>query len=84
LSVILIKVPSLNERKDDIQLLAEKFLGDIAEEYGAKRKSINAKAISALKSHDWTGNIRELRNVVERLVIMSGEEISPQDVEKYI
>lgn len=84
LSVILIKVPSLNERKDDIQLLAEKFLGDIAEEYGAKRKAISAKAIDALKSHDWTGNIRELRNVVERLVIMSGEEISPQDVEKYI
>ena len=84
LSVILIKVPSLNERKDDIRLLVEKFLEDIAEEQGAKRKSINPKAIDALKSHNWTGNIRELRNVVERLVIMSGEEISPQDVEKYL
>lgn len=84
LSVIVIKVPSLNERKDDISLLTDKFLNDIAEEYGAKKKAINAKAIDALKTHDWTGNIRELRNVVERLVIMSGEEISPQDVEKYL
>ena len=84
LSVIVIKVPSLNERKDDIALLTDKFLNDIAEEYGAKKKAINAKAIDALKAHDWTGNIRELRNVVERLVIMSGEEISPQDVEKYL
>lgn len=84
LSVILIKVPSLNDRKDDIPLLTEKFLEDIADEYGAKKKAINAKAISALQNHDWTGNIRELRNVVERLVIMSGDEISQQDVEKYL
>lgn len=84
LSVIVVKVPSLNERKDDISLLADKFLEDIAEEYGAKKKSIEPKALVALKEHNWTGNIRELRNVVERLVIMSGEEISPQDVEKYL
>ncbi|HEY0741999.1 MAG TPA: sigma-54 dependent transcriptional regulator [Chryseosolibacter sp.] len=84
LSVIVIKVPSLNERTDDIPLLTDKFLEDIAEEYGAKKKSISEKALTSLKSHDWTGNIRELRNVVERLVIMSGEEISPQDVEKYL
>ncbi len=84
LSVIVIKVPSLNERKDDIGLLTNKFLEDIAEEYGAKKKEINEKALTALKAHNWTGNIRELRNVVERLVIMSGEEISPQDVEKYL
>jgi two-component system, NtrC family, nitrogen regulation response regulator NtrX len=84
LSVIVIKVPSLNERKDDIPLLADKFLEDIAEDYGAKKKEITEKALTALKSHNWTGNIRELRNVVERLVIMSGEEISPQDVEKYL
>jgi two-component system, NtrC family, nitrogen regulation response regulator NtrX len=84
LSVIVIKVPSLNDRKEDIVLLTEKFLEDIAEEYGAKKKSIHAKAIEALKTHDWTGNIRELRNVVERLVIMSGEEITPQDVQKYV
>jgi two-component system, NtrC family, nitrogen regulation response regulator NtrX len=84
LSVIVIKVPSLNERKDDIPLLMDKFLDDIAEEYGAKKKGVNDKAINSLKNHNWTGNIRELRNVIERLVIMSGEEISPQDVEKYI
>lgn len=84
LSVIVIKVPSLNERKDDIPLLTEKFLQDIADDYGAKRKAISPKAIDALKQHNWTGNIRELRNVVERLVIMSGEEITPQDVTKYL
>jgi two-component system, NtrC family, nitrogen regulation response regulator NtrX len=84
LSVIVIKVPSLNDRKDDISLLTDKFLDDIAEEYGAKKKMINTQALDALKMHNWTGNIRELRNVVERLVIMSGEEISPQDVEKYL
>src|SRR5688572_8776819 len=84
LSVIVIKVPSLNERKDDIPLLVEKFLEDIAEEYGEKKKTFNTKAITGLKNHNWTGNIRELRNVVERLVIMSGDEISSQDVEKYL
>jgi DNA-binding NtrC family response regulator len=84
LSVIVIRVPSLNERKDDIPILTEKFLEDIAEEHGAKKKEISPKAIEGLKNHDWTGNIRELRNVVERLVIMSGDEISAQDVEKYL
>ena len=84
LSVIVIKVPSLNERKEDISLLTEKFLEDIAEEQGAKKKEISAKALETLKDHNWTGNIRELRNVIERLVIMSGEEISAQDVEKYL
>jgi len=84
LSVIVIKVPSLNERKEDIALLVDKFLNDIAEEYGAKPKNINTKAINALKEHNWTGNIRELRNVVERLVIMSGDEISADDVKRYV
>jgi two-component system nitrogen regulation response regulator NtrX len=84
LSVIVIKVPSLNERKDDIPLLVDKFLDDIAEEYGAKKKTVSTKAFTSLKNHNWTGNIRELRNVVERLVIMSGDEITPQDVEKYL
>jgi two-component system, NtrC family, nitrogen regulation response regulator NtrX len=84
LSVIVIKVPALNERKDDIPLLVEKFLEDIAEEYGEKKKGVNTKAFTSLKNHNWTGNIRELRNVVERLVIMSGDEISSQDVEKYL
>ncbi|HET7178159.1 MAG TPA: sigma-54 dependent transcriptional regulator [Chryseosolibacter sp.] len=84
LSVIVIKVPALNERKEDIPLLTDKFLQDIAEEHGAKKKSISEKALDSLKGHNWTGNIRELRNVIERLVIMSGDEISAQDVEKYL
>lgn len=84
LSVIVIKVPSLNERKDDIALLTDKFLEDIGEEHGAKKKEIAGKALESLKNHNWTGNIRELRNVIERLVIMSGDEISSQDVEKYL
>lgn len=84
LSVILIKVPALNERPDDIPLLTEKFLEDIADEYGSKKKTIGPKAIEALQSHNWTGNIRELRNVVERLVIMSADEISAEDVKKYL
>lgn len=84
LSVIVIKVPSLNDRKDDITLLTNKFLEDIAEEHGAKKKGIESKALDSLKNHNWTGNIRELRNVIERLVIMSGDEISAPDVEKYL
>lgn len=84
LSVILIKVPALNERKEDIPVLTDKFLEDIAEEYGSRKKGIHANALRALQEHDWTGNIRELRNVVERLVIMSGEEISADDVKKYL
>lgn len=84
LSVILIKVPSLNDRKDDIPLLTEKFLDDIAEEYGAKRKNIDPKAIDLLKNYNWTGNIRELRNVIERLVIMSTADISEDDVKRYL
>ena len=84
LSVIVIKVPALNERIDDIELLSDKFLDDIAEEYGAKKKSIQPSAFDALKKHNWTGNIRELRNVIERLVIMSGDEITADDVAKYL
>jgi two-component system, NtrC family, nitrogen regulation response regulator NtrX len=84
LSVILIKVPALNERTDDIPLLVNKFLDDIAEEHGSKKKTIQPQAIKALQKHNWTGNIRELRNVVERLVIMSADDISLEDVEKYL
>jgi two-component system, NtrC family, nitrogen regulation response regulator NtrX len=84
LSVILIKVPSLNDRKEDIPLLTEKFLEDIAEEQGSRKKSIAPHALEALQSHNWTGNIRELRNVVERLVIMSADVISAEDVKKYL
>lgn len=84
LAVIVIKVPSLNERKEDIGILVEKFLGEIAENYGAKKKTIDKKSIDLLKQHNWSGNIRELRNVVERLVIMSESEIRPDDVKKYL
>jgi DNA-binding NtrC family response regulator len=84
LSVIVIKVPALNDRKDDIPLLTEKFLEDIAEEYGAKKKNIDPEALELLKKYNWTGNIRELRNVIERLVIMSGGDISEEDVKKYL
>ncbi len=83
LGVIVIKVPSLDERKDDIALLVDKFLNDIAEEYRNTPKSIDKAAIKLLEQRTWSGNIRELRNVVERLVIMSGAKITAEDVEKY-
>lgn len=84
LSVIVIKVPSLDERKEDISLLVDKFLEDISESYGSKKKKMDTKALAALQTHSWTGNIRELRNVVERLVIMSGDDIVSEDVKKYL
>src|SRR4051812_46398287 len=84
ISVILIHVPSLNERRDDIPLLVDRFLEDIAEEYGQAKKTIDPKAIDALQNYNWTGNIRELRNVVERLVILSGKTISYEDVGNYV
>ena len=84
LGVIVIKVPSLSERKEDIPLLIEKFLSDLAEEHGAKAKKIDSKGIKELQNQNWTGNIRELRNVVERLVIMSGDRIESEDVKKYL
>ena len=84
LGVILIHVPSLNERRDDVPLLVEKFLTDVAEEYGQVKKGIDKKALDALKQHNWTGNIRELRNVVERLIILSGKEITAADVVAYV
>jgi two-component system, NtrC family, nitrogen regulation response regulator NtrX len=84
LGVILINVPSLNERKEDIPLLVDKFLEDIAEDYGQAKKEIDKKALEALQQHNWTGNIRELRNVVERLVILSGKTITAEDVKTYV
>ncbi len=84
LGVILINVPSLNERKEDIPLLVDKFLEDIAADYGQAKKEIEAKAIEKLKAHNWTGNIRELRNVVERLIILSGKIITEEDVKNYV
>jgi DNA-binding NtrC family response regulator len=83
LSVILIQIPSLKDRKEDIPLLVEKFLEDIAQENGSAKKKITAEAISKLKEFPWTGNIRELRNVVERLVILGEPTISINDVKKY-
>jgi DNA-binding NtrC family response regulator len=84
LSVILIHVPSLNERKDDIPLLVDRFLSDICSEYGVAKKNIDDDAISLLQEYNWTGNIRELRNVVERLIILSGKSISAEDVKAYV
>ena len=84
LGVILIAVPSLTERKADIALLADKFLKDISEEYGSKKKEMETKATKMLEAHPWTGNIRELRNVIERLVIMAGDTIKAEDVKKYL
>ncbi len=84
LSVIVIKVPSLNERISDIPLLVDKFLEDIALETGSKKKEIEEAALKALADYNWSGNIRELRNVVERLVIMSDAMIMETDVKKYL
>ena len=84
LSVILIHVPSLNERRDDIPLLVNKFLEDIALDYRQTPKSIDKKAMEALQQHNWTGNIRELRNVVERLIILSGKNITLDEVKNYV
>ena len=84
LSVILIHVPSLNERRDDIPLLVDQFLTDICTEYGTAKKEIDEDAIQLLQEYNWTGNIRELRNVVERLVILSGKNITVEDVKNYV
>ncbi|MDX5339510.1 MAG: sigma-54 dependent transcriptional regulator [Cyclobacteriaceae bacterium] len=83
LSVILIQVPALKDRKEDIPLLVEKFLDDIAQENGDVKKGITKEALEKLQEFPWTGNIRELRNVVERLVILGESKISLEDVKKY-
>jgi DNA-binding NtrC family response regulator len=83
LAVILIHVPSLNDRKDDIPLLAEHFLTMVCAEHGVGRKSFSDSALNQLKVTDWTGNIRELRNIIERLVILCGQEISGDDVKMF-
>lgn len=84
LSVILIHVPSLNDRKADIPLLINHFIKDISEEYKQPAKQIDDNAVEALQKYNWTGNIRELRNVVERLIILSDKKITKKDVETYI
>ena len=83
LAVILINVPSLNERRDDIPLLISHFAEKIASEQGNAVKHFSKEAIQLLQEYDWTGNIRELRNVVERLIILGGTEISESDVQLF-
>jgi DNA-binding NtrC family response regulator len=84
LGVIILHVPSLNERLGDIPLLVDRFLADVATDYGQPKKAIDKKAIELLQQHNWTGNIRELHNVVERLVILSGKTITAEDVRNYV
>ncbi|MEP3211352.1 MAG: sigma-54 dependent transcriptional regulator [Maribacter sp.] len=83
LAVILIKVPALNDRRDDIPLLINHFTYKITSEQGIAGKTFSDKAIKLLKAYDWTGNIRELRNVVERLIILGGHEVTEEDVKLF-
>ncbi|MAL59643.1 MAG: response regulator [Flavobacteriaceae bacterium] len=83
LAVILIKVPPLNERREDIPLLIDYFTKKIADEHGTAQKKFSDKAIKLLQEYDWTGNIRELRNVVERLIILGDKEVSENDVKLF-
>ncbi len=83
LSVIPINVPSLNERKEDIPLLAEHFINLVCSDYGMPVKTITKAAIIELQKKDWTGNIREFRNVIERLIILCGKEINDKDVKQF-
>jgi len=83
LNVIPIQVPALNERLEDIPLLVDYFAGQICAEQGIAAKTFDAAAIKALQGKDWTGNIRQLRNVVERLIILAGAQITAADVELY-
>ena len=83
LAVILVPVPALNDRRDDIPLLVTHFSNKVATEQGTAVKNFTDKAISKLQEYDWTGNIRELRNVVERLIILGGNEVSEEDVKLF-
>lgn len=83
LAVILIKVPALNDRRDDIPILINHFSKKVTEEQGIGVKTFSKDAIKLLKAYDWTGNIRELRNVVERLIILGGDEVSEDDVKLF-
>lgn len=84
LSVIVIKVPGLDERKDDIPLLVDHFVNQICSETGMQRREVDDEAMKLLVEKTWTGNIRELRNVVERLLILSGSRITADDVRNYV
>lgn len=83
LSVILIHVPTLNDRLDDIPLLADHFIKQICLEYGMPGKSITKKAVAELQKNNWTGNIREFRNVIERLIILGDKTITDADVIRF-
>ncbi len=83
LAVILVKVPALNDRRDDIPLLINHFTKKIADEQGTAQKTFSDKAIKLLQDYDWTGNIRELRNVIERLIILGSSEVSEEDVKLF-
>jgi DNA-binding NtrC family response regulator len=84
LGVIIVHVPSLNERRDDIPALIEFYLENIATEYGQAQKLIDKDALKLLSEYNWTGNIRELRNVIERLIILSGKSITIEDIDAYV
>jgi DNA-binding NtrC family response regulator len=84
LSVIVIKVPTLDQRKEDIPLLVDHFMGQICQETGMQPRKIEPEAMKLLVDKSWTGNIRELRNVVERLLILSGSSITANDVKTYV
>lgn len=84
LGVIIIHVPSLNDRKEDVPFLINYFLERIAQDYGQPVKTIDKKAVQDLQEYNWSGNIRELRNVVERLIILSAKSITAEDVETYV
>ncbi len=83
LAVILIQVPALNDRRDDIPLLINYFSNKIASEQGTVKKTFSDKAVKLLQDYDWTGNIRELRNVIERLIILGGKDVSETDVKMF-
>ena len=83
LAVILIKVPALNDRREDIPLLIDFFTKKIAKEQGSPLKVFSSEAVALLQTYDWTGNIRELRNVVERLIILGEQEVSKDDVKLF-
>ena len=83
ISVILISVPPLRSRRGDVPMLIDYFIGRICEEYNIPRKPIEAEAVEALSKLRWSGNIRELRNVIERLIILSGSRITVQDIHLY-
>jgi two-component system nitrogen regulation response regulator NtrX len=84
LGVIIVHVPSLNERREDVPFLVDFYLQKIADEYGQPKKIVDKNAMELLVNYNWTGNIRELRNVVERLIILSGKNITEDDVTNYV